>query len=126
MFLRTFEDGVQPQVAARPCERALHHPADGGRNELSIAPASNRLDGNAELLAGFSRRRIEMARAIYKQILRNWSPRPHERWRICWAILRHMSVDNPISSSITPRRGIRTSRFPRRRQIPCNGCCTGE
>jgi hypothetical protein len=40
---------------------------------------------------------------------------------------RHIFVDNPKASSITPRRSARTSRFRRRsRKVPCNGCCTGE
>jgi hypothetical protein len=49
----SFEDGVQPPVAAQPCERPLNHPADAGRNEASIAAAGNGLDGDAESLAGF-------------------------------------------------------------------------
>jgi hypothetical protein len=53
MFLRALEDGVQPTVAARPCERPLNHPADSGRNEASTAAAGNGLDGDAESLADF-------------------------------------------------------------------------
>src|ERR1700692_565211 len=53
VFLRALEDGVQPVVAAQPCEGPLNHPADAGRNEASIAAAGNGLDGDAESLAGF-------------------------------------------------------------------------
>ena len=52
VVLRAFEAGVQPPVAAHPGGGAFNHPADAGRNELSVAPASYRLDGDAELLAG--------------------------------------------------------------------------
>jgi transposase len=58
---------------------------------------------------------------------RSCPPWPRERWRICCAISRHIFVDNPISSSITPRRGTRTSRFRwRTRKVRCSGCCTDE
>jgi hypothetical protein len=53
VVLRALEDGVQPSVAAQPGEGALNHPADSSRNELAIATAGNRLDGDAECLAGF-------------------------------------------------------------------------
>src|SRR5258707_959841 len=53
VVLRALEDGVQPSVAAQPGEGALNHPADSGRNKLAIAAAGNRLDGDAECLAGF-------------------------------------------------------------------------
>ena len=54
------------------------------------------------------------SRSMISPMVGSWSPWPRERWRVCWAISRHIFADNPISSSITPRRSIRTSRFPRR------------
>jgi hypothetical protein len=53
VFLRALEDGVQPPVAAQPGKGPLHHPADAGGNELSVAAASNGLDGDAECLTCF-------------------------------------------------------------------------
>ncbi len=68
-----------------------------------------------------------LSRSTVSPTARSWPPWPHERWRVCCAISRHIFVDNPISSSITPRRGSRTSRLRRRsRKVPCRGCCTGE
>ena len=71
VFLRALEDGVQPPVAAQPGEGPLNHPADAGRNEASVAATGeagqgsagaaggiarrgDRLDGDAERLAGLS------------------------------------------------------------------------
>ena len=52
VVLRALEDGVQPPVAAQPGEGALNHPADSGRNELAVATAGNRCDGDAESFSG--------------------------------------------------------------------------
>jgi transposase len=46
MFLRTFEDSVQPPVAAHPCERAFNHPTGGASGSLGWA---GRTEGGAEL-----------------------------------------------------------------------------
>src|ERR1700679_4399116 len=52
VVLRALKGGVEPPVAAQPGEGALNHPADSGRNELAVATAGNRLDGDAESFAG--------------------------------------------------------------------------
>src|SRR4051794_12660153 len=50
VLLCPLEDRVQPTVAADPGEGALHHPANSGWKEFSIAAAGDRLDGDAERL----------------------------------------------------------------------------
>src|SRR3954447_25468333 len=50
VLFRALDDGIQPPVAAEPGERALNHPADAGRNELSVSAARDGLDGDAECL----------------------------------------------------------------------------
>jgi hypothetical protein len=52
LLVRALEDGVQPPVAAQPGKRPFSHPADAGRNELSVSAARNGLDGDAECLTG--------------------------------------------------------------------------
>jgi hypothetical protein len=49
------------------------------------------------------------SRSTVSPTARSWPPWRHERWLVCCAIWRHMFVDDSISSSITPRRGKRTS-----------------
>src|ERR1700759_437593 len=54
VLLRALEDGIQPPVAGQPGERTFNHPANAGGNKLSVATAGDRLDGDAERLAGLS------------------------------------------------------------------------
>jgi hypothetical protein len=54
MLFRALEDDIQPPVAGQPGERTFNHPANAGGNELSVATAGDRLDGDAERLAGLS------------------------------------------------------------------------
>src|SRR5690349_23246153 len=55
VLLRALDDDVQPPIAAEPGERSLNHPANPGRDEPSIAAASNGLDADAERLTDFGR-----------------------------------------------------------------------
>src|ERR1700733_12462631 len=52
VLLRALEDGVQPPVAAQPGKGPLNHPANAGRNELSVSATRNGLDGDAQCLSG--------------------------------------------------------------------------
>jgi hypothetical protein len=49
---RPLKDRVQPPVIGYPREGAFHHPANSGRKEFSVPTAGDRLDGDAECLAG--------------------------------------------------------------------------
>src|SRR3954465_12765789 len=61
VVLRALEDGVQPPVAAQPGEGAFNHPADSGRNELAVATAGNRRDGDGESFVGLGQSLVSVA-----------------------------------------------------------------
>src|SRR3954470_24086640 len=69
VLFRALDDGIQPPVAAEPGERALNHPADAGRNELSVAAARNGLDRDAECLTSLGQAFAPVAEVTERRAL---------------------------------------------------------
>src|SRR4051794_38553450 len=70
VLFRALDDGIQPPVAAEPGEGPLDHPADTGRNELSVSAARDGLDGDAECLTSLGQPFAPVA-----EVTERWAPK---------------------------------------------------